>query len=52
MLGSHDKVDIQLQAYNLAFEELGLNWHLLRAYDADFLVAAIEQAKSRCERRQ
>lgn len=63
------------QAYNAAFEELGLNWHwdpvtyaclpergskglrsylqkehphLLRAYDADFLVNAIETAKSRC----
>jgi len=59
-----------VQAYNLAFEELGLDWHwddtrpagpqavreylerehahLLRAYDADFLVSAIEQAKARC----
>jgi hypothetical protein len=63
------------QAYNAAFEELGLNWHwdpitfaclaspdrqglraylekehphLLRAYEADFLVDAIETAKSRC----
>jgi hypothetical protein len=63
------------QAYNAAFEELGLNWHwdritfaclaspdrdglrtylqnehphLLRAYEADFLVDAIEKAKRRC----
>lgn len=63
------------QAYNAAFEELGLNWHwdpvtyaclpaqgpeglraylekehshLLRAYEADFLVNAIETAKCRC----
>ena len=62
------------QAYNAAFEELGLNWHwdpvtyaclpegaagvrhyiqqehphLLRAYDADFLVNAIETAQRRC----
>lgn len=63
------------QAYNAAFEELGLNWHwdrvtfaclpadgreglrryieqehphLLRAYEADFLVEAIETAKRRC----
>ena len=63
------------QAYNAAFEELGLSWHwdpvtyaclpaqgsdglraylekehahLLRAYEADFLVNAIEAAKSRC----
>ena len=63
------------QAYNAAFEELGLNWHwdpvtyaclpaqgaeglraylekehphLLRAYDAEFLVNAIETAKRRC----
>lgn len=63
------------QAYNAAFEELGLNWswdrvtfaclpgagregvrryieqehpHLLRAYEADFLVEAIENAKRRC----
>lgn len=62
------------QAYNAAFEELGLSWywdaatyarlpaagpeglraylekehsHLLRAYDADFLVNAIENAKRR-----
>jgi hypothetical protein len=64
----------QRQAYNLAFEELGLNWswdpdtfaclpdgagervrfylereqpHLLRAYDADFLVNAVECARQR-----
>ena len=63
------------QAYNAAFEELGLNWHwdpityaclpaqgrdglraylkkehahLLRAYDEDFLMDAIETAKTRC----
>jgi hypothetical protein len=63
------------QAYNAAFEELGLSWHwdrvtyaclpahgpdglraylenehahLLRAYEADFLVNAIETAKGRC----
>jgi hypothetical protein len=64
------------EAYNAAFEELGLNWfwdahtyaglpqaggaqrvrsylerehaHLLRAYEADFLVTAIEAAKDRC----
>ena len=66
---------MQLEAYNSAFEALGLNWqwdavtyaclpgrgaqglrawlhqehpHLLRAYDADFLVNAIEGAKDRC----
>lgn len=62
------------QAYNAAFEELGLSWHwdpvtyaclpagragvraylekeqahLLRAYEADFLLDAIETAKGRC----
>jgi hypothetical protein len=63
------------QAYNAAFDELGLNWHwdpvtyaclpapgreglrryleqehahLLRAYEAEFLVNAIETAKARC----
>ena len=63
------------QAYNAAFEELGLSWHwdpityaclpargrdglraylqkeqahLLRAYEADFLINAIETAKARC----
>ena len=67
--------DAQRQAYNAAFEELGLNWHwdpvtysclpaagrdrvraylhreqahLLRAYESDFLVDAIETAKNRC----
>ena len=67
--------DAHRQAYNAAFEELGLNWHwdrvtyaclpaagreglrryieqehphLLRAYEADFLVEAIETAKRRC----
>lgn len=72
-----DDIDAQAhrQAYNAAFEELGLSWHwdpatyaclpatgpeglraylekehphLLRAYDADFLVNAIETAKCRC----
>jgi hypothetical protein len=66
--------EIQRQAYNSAFDELGLAWHwdratyarlpegpgrvrayverehphLLRAYDADFLVNAVETAKARC----
>jgi hypothetical protein len=66
--------EMQRQAYNSAFDELGLAWHwdratyawlpegpervrayverehphLLRAYDADFLVQAVEQAKQRC----
>ena len=52
------------QAYALALEELGFDWHwdgsepvrayierehphLLRAYDADFLVNAIERARER-----
>lgn len=66
--------DAHRQAYNAAFEELGLNWHwdpvtyaclpeagreglraylhgeqahLLRAYESDFLVDAIETAKAR-----
>jgi hypothetical protein len=66
--------DAQRQAYNAAFDELGLSWqwdpdtyarlpaegrerlrtylqteqqHLLRAYDADFLVEAIEAVKAR-----
>jgi hypothetical protein len=70
-------VEAHRQAYNAAFEELGLNWHwdpvtfaclpapgrdglraylhneqahLLRAYEADFLVNAIETAKARCHR--
>jgi hypothetical protein len=67
--------EVLRQAYNSAFEELGLQWHwdratfarlpagkpgvraylerehphLLRAYEADFLVDAIETAKARCE---
>ena len=68
--------DAHREAYNAAFEELGLNWnwdaatyarlpgtgaeglraylereqaHLLRAYEAEFLVSAIEAAKNRCE---
>lgn len=67
--------EVARQAYNSAFEELGLQWHwdratyaglpagkpgvrtylerehphLLRAYDADFLVEAIEVARARCE---
>jgi hypothetical protein len=62
------------QAYNAAFDELGLSWHwdpvtfaglprgargvrayveqqhphLLRAYDAEFLVNAIESTRLRC----
>lgn len=66
---------MQIQAYNGAFEELGLSWywdrsiwaalpsgservlayvqrehpHLLRSYDGDFLVAAVEAARQRCE---
>lgn len=76
MLDIHDN-EAHRQAYNAAFEELGLNWHwdpvtfaclpapgrdglraylrkeqahLLRAYEADFLVDAIETAKARCHR--
>ena len=66
--------ELHRQAYNSAFDELGLAWHwdratyawlpdgpervrayverehphLLRSYDADFLVNAVESAKSRC----
>jgi hypothetical protein len=66
--------EMQRQAYNSAFDELGLAWHwdrgtfaqlpdgpervrayverehphLLRAYEPDFLVQAVEAAKSRC----
>ncbi len=67
--------EMDRQAYNAAFEELGLSWHwdgvtfsslpaagregvrryieqehphLLRAYEADFLVNAVECAKARC----
>jgi hypothetical protein len=70
-----EELDLIRQAYNAAFEELGLSWHwdsvafarlpaggregvrayieqehphLLRAYEADFLVQAIETAKDRC----
>lgn len=68
------QAEAQRQAYNAAFEELGLNWHwdpvtyaclpagargvrayieqqhphLLRAYDADFLVNAVETTRQRC----
>ncbi|MEO8655023.1 MAG: hypothetical protein ABI409_12935 [Ramlibacter sp.] len=72
---SQQDTEMHRQAYNAAFEELGLSWHwdsvtyaclpgagreglrayiekeqphLLRAYDADFLVDAIEAAKARC----
>jgi hypothetical protein len=72
---SQPEIDVHRQAYNAAFEELGLSWHwdsvtfaglagagpdrvrayiqqehphLLRAYEADFLVEAIETAKARC----
>ena len=68
-------IDAQREAYNIAFDELGLSWHLdaatyahlpaegreglrgylqrhhghlLRAYDADFLLDAIESTKTRC----
>lgn len=67
--------EMQRQAYNGAFEELGLAWywdrgtwatlpqgssrvlayvhrehpHLLKSYDGDFLVAAVEAARERCE---
>ena len=68
-------IDAQREAYNAAFHELGLSWHLdaatyahlpaqgreglrgyverhhphlLRAYDADFLLDAIESTKTRC----
>ena len=70
-----DDAEIERQAYNSAFDELGLSWHwdrathavlprgqhgvrqylerehahLLRAYEPEFLVEAIERAKSRCE---
>jgi hypothetical protein len=75
LLAAGNDVDAQRQAYNAAFDELGLSWHwdpvtfarlpsesrervrtyiqseqphLLRAYEADFLVEAIEAAKARC----
>jgi hypothetical protein len=67
--------EVQIQAYNGAFEELGLQWywdrgtwatlpanssrvleyvqrehpHLLRSYDGDFLVTAVESARARHE---
>ncbi|HEY8051065.1 MAG TPA: hypothetical protein VIE63_17970 [Ramlibacter sp.] len=67
--------DLHRQAYNSAFDELGLAWHwdratyawlpdgpdrvrtyverehphLLRAYEPDFLVAAVENARARCQ---
>lgn len=66
--------ELHRQAYNSAFDELGLAWHwdratyatlpdgpqrvrafvehehphLLRSYEADFLVTAVESAKARC----
>jgi hypothetical protein len=73
--GTDTDAEVHRQAYNAAFDELGLSWHwdpvtyaclpaagpeglraylekehahLLRAYEADFLVTAIETAKSRC----
>ncbi len=75
MTGSEPSAEAVRQAYNAAFDELGLSWHwdpvtfarlptesservraylqseqphLLRAYDADFLVEAIETARQRC----
>ena len=74
--------DIELDAYNAAFYQLGLRWHwdtdtyerlldvsdvaaervrwylqtqqphLLTAYDADFLVSAIEAARASCRETQ
>jgi hypothetical protein len=67
--------EMQIQAYNGAFEELGLSWywdrgtwaalpqgssrvleyvrrehpHLLRSYDGEFLVNAVESARARHE---
>jgi hypothetical protein len=72
-----DLADVQRQAYNAAFYELGLRWHwdsndyscqmcvesqrahlrrylenshphMLRVYDADFLVNAIQVTMTRC----
>lgn len=70
-----EMAEMRRQAYNAAFEELGLSWHwdavtyaclpaqdrnglrayleqeqshMLRAYEADFLVQAVETAKERC----
>lgn len=75
---STDADELQREAYNAAFYELGLTWywdaetyaalaqagaepgarlcsylqtqqpHLLKAYDANFLVEAVEAAKARC----
>jgi hypothetical protein len=71
--------EIDRNAYNAAFDELGLSWywdasthrslaanpqakepalvyleteqaHLLRAYEADFLVNAIQTIKARCQK--
>jgi hypothetical protein len=76
---SGDALEIERNAYNVAFCELGLDWywdartyaelrassqhkchvrsyleahrpHLLRAYDADFLVQAIETKRSQFSR--
>ena len=76
---SRDALEIERNAYNVAFCELGLDWywdaqtyselraasqqkchvrsylethqaHLLRAYDADFLVQAIETKRSQFSR--
>ena len=74
----HPQIELELNAYNAAFYELGLRWHwdlatyerllkeapdpasrlsrylsqqhphLLRAYDVDFLSAAIEEKKAKC----
>jgi hypothetical protein len=62
MQARQQTTETSAQAYHLAFEELGLDWHwdasepvrayierehphLLRVYDADFLVNAIEGVK-------
>lgn len=76
---SRDALEIERNAYNVAFCELGLDWywdaqtyaelrassqqkchvrsyleahqpHLLRAYDADFLVQAIETKRTQFSR--
>jgi len=75
----HDTLEIERNAYNVAFCELGLDWywdaptyadlrtrareachvrsyleaerpHLLRAYDAEFLVQAIETRRAQLSR--
>ena len=75
--GGNDPADLQRQAYNAAFYELGLRWHwdscdydsqlceseqrahlrrylesrhphMLKVYDADFLVNAIQVTMARC----